>query len=131
MATVIGSVILGASQFAGRARGSAAHRAVQRDLDLLKRLPEESESKDMLLRQIDEGVRKMIVDRQHRRREPAGIAVAIVLMLVGGYLFWQATRSTSFALAWLVFAALFLLIGSYGFIDSVQRRERTPNGKPS
>src|SRR5665213_4486975 len=59
---------------------------IEKDLELLSNLPSGSTAAQPLADRIDKSVLRLLDEEEDLRRDPAGVAVAIVLFVIGGAL---------------------------------------------
>lgn len=122
----VGGVVIAVLQFL-KGRGGTVS-TIRELIDLHGVLPDDAVSKGPLLRHIDSRVEGLIRVETSHSRDWSGIAIASVLLLLGGYsTYWGWTRG----LAWLpvtVVGILLTLVGATGLSVSVGKRERDSKG---
>jgi len=102
---------------------------LKQDLEVYQLLPEESTSRSILLLHIDSRIQATVHESELLRRDPAGVIIAITLMVValafmyltfarGGW--WWASLPVSVAVA---------ILGVYGFIQDLKKLERDDKGR--
>ena len=124
--TTIFVALIAAGAAIVQARRSKAPRSrLHDDVDLLNALPEGSEAKRLMAEHVDAAVNTLLADESRFKREPTGAAIAIILAGLGGLLIWLGNRSGSWWQLMYIPAAFLLLMGIYGFVDSVIKKERT------
>jgi hypothetical protein len=102
--------------------------AVKRDLEILALLPPESEAYSALSRHVQDRVIRSVRADESARRDPSGIAAALVCMSLGAILVPVAASSGGWW--WLLGAsgAFLALVGIYGSYESFPRRFRDAKG---
>ena len=112
-----------------RGRGGGRRAQLQRDLDLLALLPEDSTARAALSQHVDAAVVSLIRDEAELRRDPTGIVLGLVLVGAAAAGVIGAVLNRGWWWALLVPAVFLGLIGVLGFVQDVVPRKRDDKGK--
>ncbi|MBV2353469.1 hypothetical protein KUM39_03700 [Streptomyces sp. J2-1] len=102
---------------------------LKKDLDLLEAIPDDLPIKDAYKQHISDSFEALIRDEDRRSRDPRGVVLGILLMVVGGWLTWvgfdQGGGWWHFLTA---FGVLLFLIAAFGTVEDSTKRQRDERG---
>jgi hypothetical protein len=122
-------VLIGALWQGRRPRFDSRDR-LQRDLELLAAMPNDLQVKDEYKQHISAAFEALINDEDKRTRDPRGVVLGIVLMLVGGWLVWLALDHGGGWWHFLtVFGALLFAVAAVGTAQDSSKHHRDERGR--
>ncbi|MEU6814729.1 hypothetical protein [Streptomyces sp. NPDC046860] len=131
LASVAVSVVgVGGVMLERRRREPDGRERIKADLELLSLLPEDSPAVPVLRGHVEDAIKQMIEVEDQKRRDPLGIALAIVFILIalglvaasflnGGWYWWLTVPG-----------ALTGIFGIAGLAQDATRRTRDERGRP-
>jgi hypothetical protein len=102
---------------------------LRQDVDLYNSLPPESSSRGKLLGHIDQQIERLITSEDELTRDPVGICLGIIILLIGLVLFVAAFREAGLWWLLLVPAIFFAILGAVGLGQDLPRRKRDERGR--
>ena len=82
-----------------------------------------------LLVDVDSRVRRLLKDEGTLRRDPSGMALAVIMVTLFGWLSWWIwIVGGSYRLLEIVFIPL-ALMGAFGFVNSTSKTQRDEGGR--
>lgn len=123
--TIVVALIAAGAAITQVRRSRAPRSRLHDDVDLLNALPEGSDAKQAMAEHVDAAVQALLANESGLKREPSGAAIGIVLAGLGVLLIWLGNRSGSWWQLIYIPAAFLLLLGCFGFVDSIMKKERT------
>ena len=106
-----------------------ARRQLHRDLALYGELPEAGRARGLLQVHIEKSVEQLLQDESTKRRDPNGIGIAGLFLVLATLFTYEAIVAGSWAWSWWVGAAVLWLIGGVGLGISLKRVERDERGR--
>jgi len=109
-------------------RHGGQRNALIGNLDVYERFPE-SDTRTRLLDHISQQVAALIDDEGERRRDPAGIVLALVFLALGGWLTLYGFGRDTWQWAFAVPGITLLIFGVFGFATDVARKKWDERGR--
>lgn len=121
--------LLGAVAQARRRRPSLRDE-IRSDLEIYSMLPESSPGRVRLLQSIESHLERLTNYESVKRRDPAGAALGVLLVLAFGWLTWAAWTAGGWWLVLTVPTSLLVLVGLYGAVHESIPMKRNVKGNP-
>jgi hypothetical protein len=104
-------------------------RQVRQDAELFKLLPEESAARKELLAHIDKQIVRLIRNEDELTRDPTGVLLAIIFLVVAAALVVTSFREGGIWWFLIVPASFFGIFGLVGLGQDLPRRKRDERGR--
>ncbi|MEU6535695.1 hypothetical protein [Streptomyces sp. NPDC047000] len=104
---------------------------IKSDLELLNLLPSDSQVTPLLRTHIEDSIRQMIEVEDVKRRDPFGIALAIVFILLAGALITTSFLNGGWYWWLTVPGAVTGIFGIAGLAQDAAKRTRDERGRPT
>jgi hypothetical protein len=127
-------ILVGLLAFAGvlwqgrRPRFDSRDR-LRRDLELLEAMPDDLEVKAEYKQHISKAFESLIKDEDERSRDPRGVVLGIVLMIVGAWLVWTAFDLGGWWHVLTVFGMLLFSVAAFGTAQDATKQRRDERGR--
>ncbi|MFM9614057.1 hypothetical protein [Streptomyces niveiscabiei] len=113
-----------------RRREPRGRERIKSDLELLDLLPSESQVAPLLRTHIEDSIRQMIQVEDVKRRDPLGIVLAIVFILIAGALITASSLNGGWYWWLTVPGAVTGIFGIVGLAQDATKRTRDERGRP-
>lgn len=128
---MVAILTIGAAFVQFRRSTSYPRENLRHDLEILAKLPRDSEARAKLAGHIEDAVIRSLDVEDDKRRDPTGIALGVIFIVGGSAAAYYGFQTETFwRLALWVLAALLLLLGIPGFVQDVTKRKRDAAGRP-
>lgn len=116
----------------GILRGPGALRQrLRHDVELLEKLPEDSEARNRLLTLLDKEIEQLVLVDTEGKRDWTGFGTSLVLVVaLGGLGLWLWGLDAALWRALALIPWLFALVGLTSILESLQKIPRDEKGKP-
>ena len=102
---------------------------VKSDLEIWNALPGDSSVREDLLADIDYRVRRLLKDESELRRDPSGMTLGVLMVVLFAWLSWWVwTLGGSYRFLELATIPL-LIFGAFGFVESALKASRDERGR--
>jgi hypothetical protein len=125
----IGALAAGLKLMDTRQATSRRRRRLMRDLDLLERLPADSDARQRLEAMIHQAVLDLVSDETEKRRDWTGIVLATAFLLGAGWAGFQYWAHNGSGW-WLVLLVVLGVFGLVGVAQDAVPRRRDAGGRP-
>ncbi|MGA4801238.1 hypothetical protein [Streptomyces lavendulocolor] len=127
-------IVVGILAFAGvlwqgrRPRFDSRDR-LKRDLELLEAMPDDLAVKAEYKQHISKAFELLIRDEDERSRDPRGVVLGIILMIVSAWLLWTAFDLGGWWHVLTAFGGLLFIVAAFGTAQDVTKHHRDERGR--
>jgi hypothetical protein len=131
LASVAVSVVgVGGIMIERRRREPRGRERIKSDLEILSLLPEDSEIAPVLRAHLEDSIKQMVDVEDKKRRDPFGMALAIVFIAISSGLLVASFRNGGWYWWLTIPAAITAIFGVAGLAQDATKRTRDERGRP-
>jgi hypothetical protein len=106
------------------------HASLRKDVELYKELPQESQSRQRLLKLIDSKVLAYATQSTLHKRSWSDVSAGLILLAAGGYLTWFFYDLGTWWRIAIPVTIFLAFAGAFALVQGLRKLERDEKGKP-